>query len=106
MSMVVHPDPSFSAVGGRLVGYANQGAALPVDLLSLDSYGVPGFLGEVHRHTLAQSDSIKKCTVQRELLKRSKKSIRHSKETKQQQVGSDLGVIDFFGKTWMERCHK
>ena len=104
LSMVVRPDPSFSAAGGGggggggLVGGASQGAALPVDLLSLDSYGVPGFLGEVHRHTLAQSDGIKKCTVQRELLKRSKKSIRHGKETKLQQVGFDLDVIDSLEK--------
>jgi hypothetical protein len=54
------------------------GSSVTVDL-NLDSYGVPGLLGEVHRHTLAHSDSIKKCTVQRELLKK-------TKELKKQQV--------------------
>lgn len=109
LSMGVRPGPSLSAGGGP-VGGASQGAALPVDLLNLDSYGVPGFLGEVHRHTLAHSDSIKKCTVQRELLKRSRESIRHGKETQQQQqqVSLDLDVrcirlCRVAGEAWMER---
>ncbi|KAF8534573.1 hypothetical protein BDD12DRAFT_406979 [Trichophaea hybrida] len=59
------------------------GSGVTVDL-NLDSYGVPGLLGEVHRHTLAHSDSIKKCTVQRELLKKTKEL------KKQQTVSADL----------------
>lgn len=59
-------------------GSGGSGAVSLVDL-SLDFYGVPGLLGEVHRHTLAYSDSIKKCSVHRELLKK-------SKELKSQQV--------------------
>jgi len=48
-------------------------------LAQLDSYGVPGFLGEVHRHSLEHSDAIKKSSVERDWLKR-------SKELKKQQV--------------------
>lgn len=36
----------------------------------LDQYGIPGLLGEVHRHSLEESDRIKKCTVEREGIKR------------------------------------
>lgn len=38
----------------------------------LDQYGLPGMLGEVHRHSLEESDRIKKCTVEREGIKRQK----------------------------------
>lgn len=38
----------------------------------LDQYGIPGLLGEVHRHSLDESDRIKKCTVEREGIKRQK----------------------------------
>lgn len=38
----------------------------------LDQYGIPGLLGEVHRHSLEESDRIKKCTVEREGIKRQK----------------------------------
>jgi glutathione S-transferase len=50
-------------------------------LAELDSYGVPGFLGEIHRHSLEHSDAIKKSSVERDRLKR-------SKELKKQQVCS------------------
>jgi hypothetical protein len=59
-------------------GSGGSGAA-SLTYPSLDSYGVPGLLGEVHRHSLAYSDRIKKCSVHRELLKK-------SKELKKQQV--------------------
>jgi hypothetical protein len=32
----------------------------------LDQYGLPGMLGEVHRHSLEESDRIKKCTIKRQ----------------------------------------
>jgi len=40
--------------------------------VEMDQYGIPGLLGEVHRHTLEESDRIKKCTVEREGIKRQK----------------------------------
>lgn len=52
----------------------------------LDVYGIPGLLGEVHRHTLDESDRIKKCTVEREGIKR-------QKEMKKVQVSSDRPIV-------------
>ncbi|KAI5819841.1 putative glutathione transferase [Pyronema omphalodes] len=62
-------------------GSGGSGAASLTDL-SLDSYGVPGLLGEVHRHTLAYSDRIKKCSAHRELLKKSKELKKQQKQQK------------------------
>lgn len=62
-------------IGGIVLdgsGGGGESAAGPDVMAALDQYGVPGLLGEIHRHTLEESDRIKKCTVEREGLKRQK----------------------------------
>lgn len=53
-------------------GGGQQGLTLMTSgkIPELDQYGIPGLLGEVHRHSLEESDRIKKCTVEREGIKR------------------------------------
>jgi hypothetical protein len=53
------------------------GSSIVSELLAdLDSYGVPGLLGEVHRYTLEQSDAIKTSSYQREQLRRRRKELK------------------------------
>jgi hypothetical protein len=70
-------EASTSPVGST--ASSNPMAVAGGNIVELDEYGIPGLLGEVHRHSLEYSDSIKKYKVQREMLKR-------SKELKKQQV--------------------
>ena len=53
-------------------GPHSLGILAPNKAVDMDQYGIPGLLGEVHRHTLEESDRIKKCTVEREGIKRQK----------------------------------
>ncbi|RPA99350.1 hypothetical protein L873DRAFT_1684110 [Choiromyces venosus 120613-1] len=58
--------------------------------VDMDQYGIPGLLGEVHRHTLEESDRIKKCTVEREGIKRQK----------------EMKKVQFGGKSTQRTYHK
>jgi len=63
--------------------------------VDMDQYGIPGLLGEVHRHTLEESDRIKKCTVEREGIKRQKEMKKVQVSLTQPPSISSL-VIPFF----------
>ncbi|KAH8148611.1 uncharacterized protein LAJ45_07322 [Morchella importuna] len=59
----------------------------------LDQYGLPGMLGEVHRHSLEESDRIKKCTVEREGIKRQKEMKKVQKTYPKKASGQALQTV-------------
>jgi hypothetical protein len=76
------------------------GLISPSKAVDIDQYGIPGLLGEVHRHTLEESDRIKKSTVEREGIKR-------QKEIKKVQVSltrlsANLMIFIAFLFCWMD----
>ncbi|KAL7276132.1 hypothetical protein RUND412_000895 [Rhizina undulata] len=50
----------------------NRHGILKKQSLDLDKYGIPGLLGEIHRHTMEDSDRIKKSSYERDGIKRKK----------------------------------
>jgi glutathione S-transferase len=61
--------------------------------VDMDQYGIPGLLGEVHRHTLEESDRIKKCTVEREGIKRQKEMKKVQKTYHKKASGQALQTV-------------
>lgn len=72
------------------------GLVAPNKLVNLDQYGIPGLLGEVHRHTLEESDRIKKSTVEREGIKRQKEMKKVQVRFYLQLMPSIFRLLDFF----------
>lgn len=62
----------------------------------LDQYGIPGLLGEVHRHSLEESDRIKKCTVEREGIKRQREMKKVQVSLVKSMVLNPQTIVRFF----------
>lgn len=62
----------------------------------LDQYGIPGLLGEVHRHSLEESDRIKKCTVEREGIKRQREMKKVQVSLAESMIISPQTIARFF----------